>query len=291
MRKLETREMLKINAIRTLNLLTKTKLPVADFTINPYVGCQHNCIYCYTDFMKRFTNHKEPWGSFVDIKVCDKKIRAGSLIGKTVQMSSVTDAYMPIEKDAKATRMVLEQLLASGASVSILTKNAMVLRDMDLFKKFKNIEIAMSMNTLDDKFRRDIEPAASPIGDRINALETLRANNIPTGLFISPMFPGITDYKKIIERCRAIADSFWFENLNLYPGASARIIKYIKIKFPKLADLYNRIYVLKDVEFWEILKDDIINYCNANDIKYRMYFYHKQIVAKAISSSHLKLNT
>lgn len=269
--------MLSINQVSAKNYLTKTKLPVSDFTINPYVGCQHNCMYCYADFMKRFTNHSEPWGSFVDIKTCDKKIKPGSLTGKTVQMSSVTDAYMPIEKNIMATRKIMEQLVDSGANVSILTKSALVARDLDLFKKMKNVEVAMSMNTLDDTFRRDMEPFASPIPDRISALKTLHDNGIRTGLFISPMFPGITDYKAIIKKCRSFIDSFWFENLNLYPSVFPRIMKYIEIKFPKLIGLYEQIYVHKDVSFWNGMQTDIVDYCAGIGIECRMYFYHKQI--------------
>lgn len=270
--------MLQINKRIVSTLLTRTKIPSgADFVINPYVGCQHNCLYCYADFMKRFTNHPQPWGSFVDIKICGKPIKPKSLTGKKVLLCSVTDPYMPLEKEIGNTRMILEQLLDSGADVSILTKNALVTRDIDLFKKFADIDIAISMNTLDDEFRKIMEPFASSVADRMNALKTLHENGLHTSMFLSPMFPGITDFKAIIETCRPFTDEFWFENLNLYPTAFAKIMKLIKIRFPNLLELYEQIYAHKDISFWEHLRKEIIDFCNAGKINHIMYFYHKQI--------------
>ena len=78
--------------------LTKSNLPVSDYVVNPYVGCPHGCKYCYASFMKRFTAHDEPWGSFVDAKMCDKPINIKKIAGKEVFLSSVTDCYNSAEE-------------------------------------------------------------------------------------------------------------------------------------------------------------------------------------------------
>lgn len=92
------------------DLITKSNLPASDYVINPYVGCPHGCRYCYACFMKRFTKHNEKWGSFIDIKRCDKAISKKKLQCKSVFLSSVTDCYNPYEEKYGSTRKILEQL-------------------------------------------------------------------------------------------------------------------------------------------------------------------------------------
>ncbi len=95
---------MKINHITVNDYLTKSKLPESDYVINPYVGCPHACAYCYACFMKRFTNHNEDWGSFLDVKECEKPISLSRIKGKSVFLSSVTDCYNPYEEEFRITR-------------------------------------------------------------------------------------------------------------------------------------------------------------------------------------------
>ena len=124
-----------IKEIQTNDYLTKSNLPASDYVINPYVGCTHGCRYCYASFMKRFTSHKEKWGEFIDIKLCDKKIDLNKISGKNVFLSSVTDCYNKFEEKYKITRNILKQLVDSDCYLSISTKSKLILRDIDLFKK------------------------------------------------------------------------------------------------------------------------------------------------------------
>ena len=122
--------------------MTKSNLPVADFSVNPYVGCAHACQYCYASFMKRFANHPEPWGDFVDVKVWPDIKNPGKYAGKEAFLGSVTDCYQPCEAKYKRTRALLEQLQGSGISISIATKSDLVLRDLDLIKTFPNARVS-----------------------------------------------------------------------------------------------------------------------------------------------------
>ena len=88
---------MNINIIKTKNYLSKSGLPGTDYVVNPYVGCPHACKYCYACFMKRFTNHPEPWGEFIDIKKCDTPINLRRISEKSVFLSSVTDCYNPYD--------------------------------------------------------------------------------------------------------------------------------------------------------------------------------------------------
>ena len=125
-----------IKDIKVKSILTKSNLPVADYSVNPYVGCEHECKYCYASFMKRFTNHSEPWGSFVDIKHWPDIKNTEKYKGKELFLGSVCDPYQPAEEKYMRTRALLEQMQGSGCSLSIATKSDLVLRDLDIFKIF-----------------------------------------------------------------------------------------------------------------------------------------------------------
>ena len=224
------------NKIIVKDLVTKSNLPASDYVINPYVGCPHGCRYCYACFMKRFTGHSEEWGSFIDIKQCDKPISQKKLQGKSVFLSSVTDCYNPFEEKYKITRNILEQLISIDCELNISTKSNLVLRDIDLLKQCKNLKVYISVNTLDEKFKNDMDNASS-IQERLETLETLYKNGIYTVLFMSPVFPGITDYREIIEKTNKYVDEYWFENLNLRGSYKQDIISYIKRTSPHLLKL------------------------------------------------------
>ena len=189
---------MKIKEINVHDYLTKSNLPSSDYVINPYVGCSHGCRYCYASFMKRFTGHEEVWGEFVDIKKCDKKINLNKISKKNVFLSSVTDCYNEVEEKYHITRSILEQLINSDCYLSISTKSKLILRDIDLLKQIQNLTVSMSINTLNEKFKNDMDNASS-IKDRLETLQKLHENGIYTVLFMSPIFPYITDWKKIIE--------------------------------------------------------------------------------------------
>ena len=103
-----------IQKIDVKSVMTKSNLPVADYSVNPYVGCSHGCKYCYASFMKRFTNHPEPWGSFVDVKYWLEIKNPAKYAGKEAFIGSVTDPYQPCEAKYQRTRALLEQLQGSG---------------------------------------------------------------------------------------------------------------------------------------------------------------------------------
>jgi DNA repair photolyase len=141
--------------------LTKSNLPASDFVINPYIGCPHGCKYCYASFMKRFTGHTEDWGTFIDIKHCNKMINLNRISKKNVFLSSVTDCYNPFEQKYRLTRKILEQLVASDCYLSISTKSKLILRDIDLLKQIRNLSVSMSINTINENFRKDMDNAST----------------------------------------------------------------------------------------------------------------------------------
>jgi DNA repair photolyase len=269
---------MKIKKTKAKSIIVKTNLPEGDFVINPYVGCMHGCKYCYARFMKRFTGHTEPWGSFVDIK-----INAPDLIPegtnrykkKSITISSVTDPYQPIERKYKITRKILERLVPLQPNLNLITKSDLVVRDIDLFKQFKNCMVALSFSITDEKLRKQVELLSSPAKQKINALKELYKAKISTALFVSPIFPQITDWEKIINQTKSFVDEYWFENLNLYTSIKGEIFRFLMKNTPELVEKYKEIYS-KNSDYWNIEENKIIEFCKKNKVIYKIYFHHKR---------------
>lgn len=288
-----------IREIEVKEIMTKTNLPVSDFAVNPYVGCSHACRYCYASFMKRFTDHPEKWGEFVDVKSWPEISNKGRYTGKEVFFCSVTDPYQPLEKKYGRTRALLEQLKDSGISISISTKSDLIVRDLDLIRSFPGARVAWSINTLDEEFRKEMDRAAS-IERRLEAMRVFYEAGVQTTCFISPIFPGITDVRAIIERVKHQCNLVWLENLNLRGDYRKSILGWIHEKRPELDSLYSDIYLKKSRDYWTDLDRDIRNYAEKEGMKYLRdddscrapfgqlpvvcnYFYHEEVRKSAKS--------
>lgn len=179
-----------VREIVSRGILSKSK--VYDYVVNPYIGCQHSCSYCYARFMKRFTGHKEPWGEFVDVKINAADLLRQEIKRKKkgkVWISGVCDPYQPLEVKYRITRKCLEILIGSRWPVTLQTRSPLVLCDIDLLKVAKDIEVGMTVTTADDNVRQLFEPHAPPIEDRIKALDELHGAGISTYAMIAPMLP------------------------------------------------------------------------------------------------------
>lgn len=232
---------MKVNIIQCKSVLTKSRLPEVEYCINPYIGCLHGCVYCYSRFMRRFTGHTEKWGEFVDVKINAPEIlekELGHRRRETVLLGSVTDAYQPIEKKYQLTRKLLEVLLTHNWPISILTKSDLVLRDIDLLRQFKKCEVGLTITTLDEKAREVFEPRSSPSQQRVRTLETLHCAGIRTYCFIGPILPGITDLRLILSAIRGKVDFIMAETLNMRCGNREDVQEALKRKFPQLLPLY-----------------------------------------------------
>ena len=286
-----------IQEIKVKSVLSKSNLPVCEYSVNPYVGCPHACQYCYASFMKRFTNHPEPWGDFLDVKYWPIIKNPQKYAGKELFIGSVTDPYNPQEKIYGRTRALLTQLQGSGAKISIATKSDLILRDLELIKSFPNACVSWSINTLDETFRKDMDNAVS-IQRRLAAMEAFHRAGVRTTCFISPIFPGITDAKAIIQRARTQCNLIWLENLNLRGGYKTVIMDYIQKKRPDLLPLYQEIYNKNDRRYWELLDAELktwaaeigLDYVTNDDSMSRPFeappiivnfFYHSEIKKSA----------
>ena len=288
------------------SVLTKSNLPVADYSVNPYTGCSHACKYCYASFMKRFTNHPEPWGEFIDVKYWPEIKNPQKYAGKELFIGSVTDPYQPCEETCKRTRVLLEQMQGSGCTVSIATKSDLVLRDLDLIKTFPNARVSWSINTLDEGFRAEMDTAVS-IERRLAAMKVFHDAGVRTTCFISPIFPGITDVPAIIRRAKEQCNLVWLENLNLRGDYKARILNWIHENHPELDALYQRIYTKNDRSYWAELDEEMKQFTKEEGLLYVRdddsirrpfeeppivvnYFFHEEIIPSAKKKKE-KLNS
>lgn len=184
--------MINIREVQAKSILNKSK--IFDYCVNPYTGCQVNCRYCYARlFMRRYSGHSEPWGQFVDVKVNAPELlrkQAARARKGTVWLSSVCDPYQPLEETYRLTRQCLEILAGARFPVNIQTKMTLVLRDLDIIERFDEIEVGMTLTTDDERIARIFEPGASPVGERIAALEKIHSRGVPTFAFVGPVLPG-----------------------------------------------------------------------------------------------------
>ena len=264
-----------IKEIKVKNYLTKSNLPGVDFTINPYIGCSHKCRYCYASFMKKITNHSENWGNFIDIKLTEEEVDLKKIQNKTIFLSSVTDPYLSFEKEYLITRSILEEIKNSNCKLIITTKSSLILRDLDILKQIKNLTVCISINTIDERFKNDMDKASS-IKERINTLKILHENNISTVAFISPIFPYITDIKDIIESVKDYVDFCWFENLKLRANYKKNILNYIKDNYKELYPKYLDIYFNENMSYFKNLSLVIKDICSKYNIKYEIFWDKKE---------------
>jgi DNA repair photolyase len=270
---------MKVREVSCKSALVKSGLPGADYVINPYVGCQHACVYCYSRFMKRFTGHTEPWGHFLDAKVniADvlKKELPKAKRGLTL-LSSVTDPYLPSEARYKLTRQCLTELLVYQWPTAILTKSVLVLRDIDLLKQFKRMDVGLTITSTSNTVSKAFEPMASPANARIKALAKLHRAGIRTYCFIGPILPELTDLEGIFAAVRGSVDEVWCESLNTrggnWPGVKAALAAH----WPELVPKYEDIFFVGSSkrQYLRNLEKEIRGLSKKYDIKLRLFLEH-----------------
>ncbi len=196
-----------------LNRVESPDIP-GDWTLNPYRGCEHGCVYCYArpgheyfglscglDFETRlFAKHDAP-------ELLRRALRDASWKGESIALSGVTDPYQPIERELRITRRCLEVCVEARQAVSVITKNRLVTRDRDLLGELAKIgaaHAAVSVTTLDKALAAKMEPRASVPEDRLRAIRELSEAGVPVIVMTAPIIPGLNDHEvpSILEAAR-----------------------------------------------------------------------------------------
>ena len=211
---------------------------VFDYTINPYIGCEHGCTYCYARFMKRFTDHKEEWGRFVDVKINAPTLLQREIRKKRpgrVWISGVCDPYQPLEKKYELTKRCLEILLKHGWPVTIQTKSPLVLRDVELLRKFNEIEVGLTITTADENTRKIFEPNSPPVIQRIETLGKLHYVDVKTFAMIAPLLPNA---ESLVAQLSGKVDYVLIDKMNYH--YADRIYKRHKLEYAMTNNFFNR---------------------------------------------------
>jgi len=198
------RDTFRIRETTVRQALRADPLPWLDYSFNPYVGCYHGCLFCYVPRLLQID--RSEWGASVVVKrnaasVVAKEIR--KVPRGLVAISTATDPYQFVEGKYRITRHALEVLLRAQWPVSVLSRSPLMLRDLDLFRQFDDIEVGMSVPTVDDRARALLEPWAPPIEARLRCLRQLADAGLTTFVSFAPAYPptgGVTP--------EGIADAF-----------------------------------------------------------------------------------
>ena len=262
----------------TRRLCSKSKLPASDYVINPYLGCTHRCRYCYASFMGRFSGHKEPWGSYLEPRSYQSMSLPRDLAGKTILIGSVTDPYNPAEAGCRLMPGILAALKGCAAHVEILTKSALVLRDIQAIRAVPDISVGLSLSNLRQEDNDVIEPGASPAGERLEALRALHRAGVGTFLFIAPYLPGLTRLDELAQAAEGAADYICVENLNLRGSYKKEMLELMGRLHPELSGLYREIYCGSGAEeYWREVEGEIDRLRQTCAVPVRSYLYHEKI--------------
>ena len=195
----------EVTVERPKTIITRNASPDLSFdrSINPYRGCEHGCAYCYA----RPTHAYQGLSPGLDFEtklfakpdaaaLLEKELSAPNYVPKTIAMGTNTDPYQPIEREYRLTRQVLEVMECYGHPVGIVTKSALITRDIDILSRMAErglAKVAISVTTLDRKLAQAMEPRASTPQRRLGALMRLAEAGVPTAVMVAPIVPGLTD--------------------------------------------------------------------------------------------------
>lgn len=221
---------MEVRIVQCKTAASRSRLPGLDWAVNPYKGCAHGCSYCYAQDVTRFELGR-PWGEVCEVKanivdVLKKELSKGAR--GVYGIGTVTDPYQQLEERHQLTRGCLAALKQKGASVSVLTKSPLVLRDLDLLRGWTGAEVGMSVGSVDTEVARVIEPGAPAPGKRLEALRALSDAGVQVYLMAAPIVPGLSDADDMLKMLVADARAanvrlIMWDMYNPRPGAVARM--------------------------------------------------------------------
>ncbi|RLE64891.1 MAG: radical SAM protein [Thermoprotei archaeon] len=253
---------MKIKLVDCKTILSRSRIYGVDYAVNPYLGCMHGCLYCYARFMLKHLPQGLEWGEFVYVKINAPLILVRELRKKKkglVLLSSVTDPYQPIEKRYELTRKLLEILARRDFPLIILTKSDLIVRDLDILKKFSDVEVGLTIVTLDENVREVFEPRAPPIKKRLEALSEVKQAGLKTYAFLGPLLPFFSEesLEDLFEKFKEVeVDRVMVDKLNIKSGNWRYIKKGLEENYPSLLEKF-REYAFNE-EYYLMLKPRII---------------------------------
>ncbi len=225
------------------------------YSLNPYQGCEHGCVYCYA------RNSHEFWGYSAGldfeqkiivkknaVELLEKQFSQKSWKPKPIMLSGNTDCYQPIERELEITRKILETCLTYKHPVSIITKNSLVTRDLDILTQLAEhnlVHVMISVTGTDEKMRQLLEPRTASYKNRLATIATLSKHNIPCGVMVAPIIPGINNHEipSVIEQAAIAGATTAGITIVRLNGAVAQLFRdWLEKNFPDRVDkVWNQI--------------------------------------------------
>jgi len=246
-----------VREITCKSLINRVEGMPFNWSINPYRGCRHACVYCYARPTHEYLglNGAEQFQEVIFAKVNAPAIVRAELSrrswrAESVAIGTATDPYQQAETRYRLTRGILEAFRDFHNPLTITTKSPLVLRDLDLLSdlaQHASVGVQMTVTTMDERIWRLVEPTTPKPWKRIEALRVLHERGIRTGVFVSPILPGLTDdvgHMEAVVAAAAAADvDFVCGNvLRLAPGVKDYYVEFIEREFPQLSGQYRRMY-------------------------------------------------
>jgi len=224
---------------------------------NVYRGCAHSCPYCFARYSHEYLGYRDPFDFEQKIlvkvnapEILDRELDGPKWHGELVNLSGVSDPYQPAEKKFGLTRQVLEVMLKHRNPTILGTKSELILRDLDLLSRLSETTfccVAVTITTLDEGLRRQLEPFSPPASRKVALLRKLKEAGVKTGLLATPIFPYLSDDRHSLEDLVRTAaecevDFFVAGVLSLRSSARQRFLPFLKQQFPELHPKYHQLY-------------------------------------------------
>jgi DNA repair photolyase len=253
--------MTEFKPVKISRILNPTSIGLGEYVINPYMGCEYSCLYCYVRRNKVISRKKEPWGTYVDIRVNAPKLLEKEILLKRpscVLLGSTTECFQPIEKKYKITKKILEVLNRYGVYYSILTRSTYAQEYIDLLSKGFCKSIYFTINKMAEPLKMKLEPKSPPYEERVKAIYKLLDSGIDVVPYFSPLLPWVSDFKSSFAKFPNIK-SVEFEGLNFRVINIKNIIGVVSSVYPRLKPGYERLARDKDYygRFWQEIKKSI----------------------------------
>lgn len=245
----------RIKEIQAKSIIGTTKVPSADYVINPYTGCQFGCMYCFASFMGRFVGESnQDWGNYVYVKTNAVELMQKDILRllkkkpqPRIAISTVTDPYQGVEKKYALTKGILETFAKNNyqGKVSVLTKSPLILKDLAILRQIPNIEVGITITTSDDTLSRFLEVEAPSTSSRLKALKKINEAGIKTYVFVGPFLPHLKHKPELIEKLfaeikAAGTNKIKLEFLNLPSYVRSRMKDVVKNETKEIQEVYQK---------------------------------------------------
>ena len=270
--------MTEFKEVKIARILNPTSIDLGEYVINPFMGCEFSCLYCYVRSNKVISRRPGEWGAYVDIRINAPELLEKEIVSKKpkcVLLGSTTDCFQPVEKKYMITKRVLEVLNRHKVYYYILTRSPYIAEYMDLLNQGFCKKIYFTINNMPTEVKSKLEPKSPAFELRFKAINKMLDEGIDVVPYFSPILPWLSDFKDIFSLFPK-SHSVEFEGLNMRLINIKDIISEITLLYPNLKPYYGKLLNDRDFydSFWAGIKKDIIREAIKAKKNYNIYIHN-----------------